>query len=74
MIEYYKTADIGHNEVPVQVDLRSEADVEELQGVLGLALQLDQHERHAAPAANLQLPCQAAFTSMVPESMRLAHK
>ena len=41
--------------MPVQVDLRSEADVEELQGVLGLALQLDQHERHSASAAHKQL-------------------
>ena len=58
----------------MQVDVQSEADVEELQGMLGLALQLDLDSKHQASAAALHLPCQAPFTSMVPEAMRIVHR
>ena len=58
-----------------QVDVQSEADVEELQGILGLALQLDLDSKHQpSAAASLHLPCQAPFTSMVPETMRITHR
>ncbi|KAA6419827.1 MAG: putative exocyst complex component 6-like [Trebouxia sp. A1-2] len=57
-----------------RVDVQSEADVEELQGILGLALQLDVDSKHQlSAAASLHLPCQAPFTSMVPEAMRITH-
>ena len=56
--------------------MQSLGDVEELQGVLGLALQLDTggggKERQSAPA--LLVPCQAPFTSMLPDIMRLAQR
>lgn len=58
-----------------QVDVQSEAEVEELQGILGLALQLDLDSKHQpSAAASLHLPCQAPFTSMVPETMRITHR
>ncbi len=58
-----------------QVDVQSEADVEELQGILGLALQLDLDSKHQlSAAASLHLPCQAPFTRMVPETMRITHR
>ena len=58
----------------LQVVMQSEAQTTELKGMLGLALQLDtlQHPQPAVPA--LQLPGPAAFTSMVPDLMQLAHK
>ena len=55
--------------------MQSPDDVEELQGVLGLALQLDTHGKERASAAGpLHVPCQAPFTSMLPNTMRLAHR
>ena len=58
----------------LQVEVQSPGDVEELQGVLGLALQLDMggKDRQSAPA--LHVPCQAPFTSMLPDIMRLAQR
>ena len=58
----------------LQVDVQSPGDVEELQGVLGLPLQLNPggKDRQLAPA--LPVPCQAPFTSMLPDVMRLAHR
>ena len=58
----------------VQVDVQSPGDVEELQGMLGLGLQLDTGGKdwQAAPAPHV--PCQAPFTSMLPDIMRLAHR
>ena len=58
----------------LQVGLHSQADAEELEGTLGLALQLDASQKHHASAAALHLPCQAPFTSMVPDIMRLTHR
>lgn len=58
----------------IQVDVQSEADIEELEGVLGLALQLDPNGKHQTAASALHVPCQAPFTSTVPEGMRLAHR
>lgn len=58
----------------LQVDVQSQNDVEELQGVLGLALQLDTGGKELQSAAALHLPCQAPFTSMLPDTMRLAHR
>ena len=54
--------------------MQSPDDVEELQGVLGLALQLDTYGREGPSAPPLQVPCQAPFTSMLPDAMRLAHR
>lgn len=58
----------------VQVDVQSPEDVEELQGMLGLALHLDTGAKDwpAAPAPHV--PCQAPFTSMLPHIMRLVHR
>ena len=62
----------------LQVEVRSQSDIEELQGVLGLALLLDgggkQQAGMQAMPLPLPLPCQAPFTSMVPDLMRLAHR
>lgn len=58
----------------VQVDVQSTDDVEELQGMLGLALQLDTYGREGPSAPPLHVPCQAPFTSMLPDTMRLAHR
>lgn len=58
----------------LQAEVQSPGDVEELQGVLGLALQLDMggKDRQSTPA--LHVPCQAPFTSMLPDIMRLAQR
>lgn len=58
----------------VQVDVQSLGDVEELQGMLGLALHLDTGGKdwQAAPAPHV--PCEAPFSSMLPDIMRLAHR
>ncbi|KAL3133292.1 hypothetical protein ABBQ38_007172 [Trebouxia sp. C0009 RCD-2024] len=56
------------------VDVQSTDDVEELQGMLGLALQLDTYGREGPSAPPLHVPCQAPFTSMLPDTMRLAHR
>lgn len=58
----------------VQVDMQSTGDVEELQGMLGLALQLDTYGQEGPSAPTLHVPCQAPFTSMLPDTMRLAHR
>lgn len=58
----------------VQVDIQSTEDVKELQDELGLALQLDTYGREGPPAPDLHVPCQAPFTSMLPDTMRLAHR
>lgn len=58
----------------VQVDVQSPGDVEELQGVLGLALQLDAGGKDWQAAHAPHLPCQAPFSSMLPDIMRLAHR
>lgn len=58
----------------LQVEVQSEVQATELKGMLGLALQLEslQHPQPAVPA--LQLPVTAAFSSMVPDLMQVAHK
>lgn len=58
----------------LQVEVQSEAQATELKGMLGLALQLEilQHPQLGVPP--LHLPAPAAFTSMVPDLMQLAHK
>ena len=61
-------------EILLQVELQSQADAEELKGMLGLALQLYADHKHHASAPALHLPCQAPFTSMVPDIMRLTHR
>ena len=42
--------------------------------MLGLALHLEALRQPQAAGGPLQLPFQAAFTSMVPQLMQLAHK
>ena len=56
----------------LQVQVQTEAEIEELQGVLGLALHLN--GKHQTSGTALHVPCLAPFTSMVPESMQLAHR